>query len=148
MSMENPETVAEAVGDAIAQEIEGAIETANETAERAAEMNNLLTEAALEGERGRRISELERRFDEWQSNQADTSEAIAALVLGLTELSAKMDLLSMQSIPAQQETPNPQSAEDGPRESPVEEAPAIAEAVAETPEAPPAPQKKKRRNWI
>lgn len=139
----------EIIGEAVAETIEHAIENANEDAARAAEMNALLTEAALEGERGRRIDNLERSFEEWQRNQSDTSEAIAALVLGMTELSAKVELLALQSTPAPQPTSSlPSEKVDGPPES-LEPVVVETAEVVETPAPAPAPApKKKKRNWI
>lgn len=145
--MSDPETVAENVSATI----ENVIEDAETRAEHAAEVNELLTDAAIEGERGRRIGDLERRFGEWQNNQADQSEAIAALTLGLTQLTGQVQtLLTLAASP----TPNrPSGAEDGPPENQEELPPVKVETTVETPEAaaPPAPVQppaRKRRNWI
>lgn len=144
----DPETVAEVIGDHVANTIEATIENAEAQAEHAAEVNELLTEAALEGERGRRIGEVERRLDEWQSERMDTAEAIAALTLGMTALTAKVDLLAQQSTPVPPPMQVPPSEGDGPRENHAEIVEEVKEAVAETPAPPPPAPKKKKRSWI
>lgn len=142
-------TIADAIGEQVANTIETTIENAEVRAEHAAEVNELIIDAALEGERGKRIEALERRLDEWQNNQTETQEAIASIVLGLTELTGKVDLLAAQSIPAQPVTPLDQSEVDGQRESREEIPEQPEEPVAETPPPQPAPApKKKKRNWI
>lgn len=136
--------IIETIGDDIAS----AIETAQADADRAQQTADEIASAAMATELGRRIGEIERRFDEWQNNQADQSEATVAMVLGLTELRAQVDLLTQLQSP----TPNPQSEGDGPRESPapVEEIPVVVEPPVSQEPAPPAPPapKKKRHSWI
>lgn len=143
--MSDPETV----GEAVAETIEAAIENAQHEKAVAVETAEMIAKAALETERGNRITELERRLDTWESSQSDTAEAIASLTLGLTQLSGQMSaLLTLQQSP----TPNPQSEEDGQRESQEEEIPvAVVEPVAEIPVEQvhePKAQKRKRHNWI
>lgn len=136
------------VASEIAETIETVIVNAEETAQQAAATNEMLVEAAIEGERGERIAAIERRLDEWQNNQEDSNQAIAALSLGMERITGQLEaLMSLQSTPAQYPTPIPQSEEDGLKESHVEEI--VAEPAAEVPAIPepPAP-KKKRHRWI
>jgi chromosome segregation ATPase len=145
--MSDPQTVGESVGEVI----EEAIIEANQQSEAANELAAQIAAGAMETERGNRIEALERRFEEWESNQSDSAQAIAALTMGMQELTGQMSVLLAQSTPAPSPTPNPQSAVDGQKESLEEMPPATTteavEVVQEAPKPAPAP-KKKRRRWI
>lgn len=141
--MSDPEVIGGAVADTITEVIEHAQHEehiAHETAEQ-------IAAAAMESERGQHIEALERRLYEWESNQQAASEAIAALALGMTDLSARVDLLTQQSLP----TPNPQNAVDGQKASQEPEETTVLvvepEAPPVVPPVPPEP-KKKRHRWI
>jgi hypothetical protein len=143
MTMTDPETVGEIVGAVVEEAIADAREEEAVVADTAA----VIAAAAMENERGIRIDTIERRFEEWERNQTDTSEAIAALTLGLTELTGQVSALLILQAPPMQNLPD---AEDGPRENQEPEIPvAIVEPEAPQVEAPviPAPRKKKHR-WI
>jgi hypothetical protein len=125
----------------IADEIGEVIDTAHETAEQ-------LARSAMETELGRRHHELERRFDEWQEQQNDASQAIAALSLGMERLTGQMEALLSTQQPSP--TPNLPVEADGQKESLEPEEPAVVvEAAATEAEIPPAPApRKKRHRWI
>lgn len=144
--MSDPETVAERIGEQVTETIEASIENAQIETDLAAETADMIAKAAMETERGNRVSEIERRLDEWQNNQADQSEAIAALTLGLTQLSGQMSVLLTQ---AQSPTPNPPSGEDGQKENLEIELPAETTDEAPEPAPPPAPApRRKKHSWI
>src|ERR1051325_5463350 len=98
--MSDPQTVAENVGESIGEVIEEAIIEANQQSEVANELAAQIAAGAMETERGNRIEALERRFEEWENNQSDTAQAIAALTLGFQELTGQMSVLLTQSTQA------------------------------------------------
>jgi chromosome segregation ATPase len=144
--MSDPQTVGESVGEVI----EEAIIEANRQSEAASELAAQVAAGAMETERGNRIEALERRFEEWENNQSDTAQAIAALTLGMQELTGQMSVLLAQSTQAPSPTSSRQNEEDGQKESLEEMPPATTtevEVAQEAPKPAPAP-KKKRRRWM
>jgi len=142
---------AEKVGEVIASEITDAIESANERSENAAELVEALTDAAIEGERARRIGEIERDLGECLSNQSEMGQALAGMALQMGEIQGALLTLQalLPSIQSPQE-PLPSDAADGPPESPEAEATVIVAPEAETVEAPQEAPKaeRKRKRWI
>lgn len=134
---------AEQIGEQVADDVSSAIEAAQETAERAAETAEQIAEAALEGARGERVRSIEEDLEECLRTQADLADAVAALTLGQTETSAKLDLLiQQQSRPTTDPAPEPEleSSEDHTSQEPEA---GTQEAPPEQP-APPEPPRKKR----
>lgn len=134
------------IGENVAASISTAIETAQTDINRATETAEHIARAAMETENGRRLNDMERQLAEWQNQQLDTSEAIAALTIGLTEISAKLSMLT----PQQPQTPNLSENQDGQKEN---QEPEIVVKVEE-PEAGQQREpeklapKKKRKLWI
>lgn len=143
---------AEKVGEEIASEITDAIETANERSEQAAEIVEVLTDAALEGERGRRVESLERDMNECLQNQAELSEAVAGMALQLTEMQGQIStLLALGQSTASPPVIVESVAEDGQKESREEIQTVIVAPEAEAVEIPPVQDEKparKKRRWI
>lgn len=143
---------AEQVGEAIASEITDAIDAANERSENAAELVEVLTDAAIEGERGRRVEQLESELGECLSNQAALSEAVAGMALQLTEMQGQIStLLALGQSTTSQPAIVESVGEDGQKESREETQTVIVAPEAETVEVPPAQEEKptrKKRRWI
>ncbi len=135
---------AEQIGENIAEDVSSAIVAAQNETANAAETAKFIAEAALEGERGGRIRNLEEEMDECQETQAGLSEGMAALTLGLTTLQAEMRLLTQMLSPA----PTPPPAENADLTPPE---PEVTPPQAPDPEpapANPSPPAKKKRRWI
>lgn len=141
---------AEKVAEEIAPVIAGAIESANESREHAEDVAEVLADAAMESERGRRIEEVEKDLGECLSNQADLSEAVAALALQTSEMQGQLSTLQalMQPPPP---PPSESAPEDGQKESPEAEATVVIAPEAEQvamPEAEPEKPARKKKRWI
>ena len=137
------------MSEAVESAIETLIEEVAEEKEVAQENAKAIIEATQEMEHIRRVGDLERRMDEWQDQMSDTAQAIAALSLGMTELSGQMSALLTLQQPVT--LPPPSEKEAGPLESQEEEALPVEVVIAEaeTPEPPPpSVPKKKRHRWI
>jgi hypothetical protein len=86
------ETVVDAVHDATAAEhriaaatVESALEEAEERVEAAVQTAEQIAAAAIEGERGRRIVELENRMNDLWAAQESLKDQLASLAMRLTE---------------------------------------------------------------
>lgn len=145
---------AEKVGEEIASVITDAVETANANADEANRVAEVLSDAAMESERGRRIENVERDLGECLSNQAALSEAMAGMALRLEEMTGSLStLLALRQSQTSPEATDQNEPEDGRRENPEPEAPEVtviapeAEAV-QVPAVAPEPPARKRKRWI
>jgi len=139
----------EQAAEAIASEITDAIEGANAQADASAAVVTAIADAALEGERGRKIETIERDLGECLSNQAALSEAMTAFATTQAEMQGVLStLLALQPLPTLP-TQDQSDAAVGLPASPDPEP-----AAAPQPEPPPptsqeAPANRaKKKRWI
>ena len=121
----------ETPGAIVDEAIASSIDAAEERAEQAEAVADAITESAIRTAQFERINDIDRRFSEWESQQAAQAEILNSLTLATAEQAAKMELLTQAILPP---TPSQNaSAADGPREN-QEAAPEV--TIEETIEAP------------
>lgn len=139
----------EQAAEAIASEITDAIEGANEHADASAAVATAIADAALEGERGRKIETIERDLSECLSNQAALSEAMTTFATAQAEMQGALStLLALQPLPTLP-TPDQSDAAAGLPASPDPEPAAAPQPEPPPPTNPEAPANRaKKKRWI